>query len=449
MRSWTMILLLIVFPTICLAAPPGFMKERMGTLTGKILVEDGKPLAGGIVSFFNVQTGPPPLLPGANRIPDGIARVDTSGRFNAMLVPGTYYLGALLVTDPGRGPGPPQPGEKVYFAMDDNRHLRQFKILTKEQTDAGEIHADTPDKTDEASTYFTIEGRIIEENGTSYSNALVLFKDNPTAMRPEFASEQVAADGTFRVKLPAGTYYLVARQLAGNSIIGQPKPGSFIGTYGANTSPNKGLPGRSGPAGGITPPSGAGPQLAVSPATGAVPSAGIDTQDAQPVTGKAGETVKDITITVFPVARPEQEVAESYFMVAGTVIDKDGNPVAGMQVHAKEGFKDFRPPFTSNATDSQGRFTIELPVGKKYILLARPSAVGPPQPGTIVGFYGLTKPVKELLVFLKPDSPGYDGYFKEAKTVSGKTDEVVKDVIISVFPLGGAETQGMIPLPEK
>jgi len=42
----------------------------------------------------------------------------------------------MLITDPRRGPGPPQKGETFYFAKDSSGELRTFTLGTKEEKDA-------------------------------------------------------------------------------------------------------------------------------------------------------------------------------------------------------------------------------------------------------------------------------------------------------------------------
>lgn len=449
MRNLLVALMMVIIPATCLADQPTYLKKRMGTLTGQIMLEENKPMAGGIVSFFNEETGTPPQLHGSIRVPDAVARVESDGRFSARLLPGAYYMGALHVTEPGRGPGPPKPGEKFYFAVDDKKAPRTFTIKTREVLDMGKITALRPEKITDKRMYLTLEGTIVGPDGKPFPNAVVLVKKNPRSMRPEYVSQRLGEDGKFKLMIPGGTYYLMARQVEGSSIMGQPTPDSYVGTYGVENAPVDGIPGSSGPAGGITPPVGTGPQRAVGPATGISAAAGVDIKNAKPITGKAGETVNDLTIRVFPISRPGEIKAESYFNVIGTVQDSEGKPFAGMQVHAKENFSEFRPPFTSEVTDEAGTFHLKLPTGTGYYLLAKPVAMGPPQPGEPVGFYGLQKPLKELLVFLNPDSPEHKEYFMQAKSVTGNKDETVKDVVITAFPFGVEAEKGMISLPGR
>ena len=141
MKIWSLILLfvLLVSPFVCQAGIPGFMKERMGTLSGQVITDDGNPVPGGVVSFFDAKNGIPPLIADMHRIPDMIGRMGPDGRFSVKLLPGSYYMGALIRTDPKRGPGPPKEGETFYYARDDKGNLRELCIGTKEVKDAGQV----------------------------------------------------------------------------------------------------------------------------------------------------------------------------------------------------------------------------------------------------------------------------------------------------------------------
>jgi len=110
MKKWFFILLFVLLasPLVCQAGVPGFMKKRMGTLSGQVMTDDGQPVPGGIVSFFDAENGIPPLIADMHRIPDMIGRMGSDGRFSVKLLPGSYYMGALIISDPGRGPGPPK-----------------------------------------------------------------------------------------------------------------------------------------------------------------------------------------------------------------------------------------------------------------------------------------------------------------------------------------------------
>ena len=121
MKKWIIVLFVLSLfaPLTCLANGEEAKKEGPGTAFGQVVDEDGSPLPGGVVSFFNAEKGVAPLIADVHRIPDIVGRMHPDGRFNVKLKPGSYYMGALIITGPGRGPGPPKKGEKFYYARND------------------------------------------------------------------------------------------------------------------------------------------------------------------------------------------------------------------------------------------------------------------------------------------------------------------------------------------
>ena len=230
MKKWFFILLfvLLVSPFVCQAGIPGFMKERMGTLSGQVMTDDGNPVPGGVVSFFDAKNGIPPLIADMHRIPDMIGRMGPDGRFSVKLLPGSYYMGALLITVPGRGPGPPQKGETFYFAKDTNGGLRTFTLGTREEKDAGVIIGAAPETFPLVKNLVTIEGMLLKEDGKPFVGGVVLIKSDMNSQRPDFISQRTGEDGKFRLQLPPDTtYYLLGRERS----VGRPVPGSYVGTY--------------------------------------------------------------------------------------------------------------------------------------------------------------------------------------------------------------------------
>ena len=217
------------------AGVPGFMKARMGTLTGQFYVVQEQPLKNALVSFFNKSDGQPPIIGSARRVPDMVSRTDESGSFSVKLLPGEYYMGAL-VREVKDGPGPPREGESYFFAMKGAGELRLFEVKSKQVTTVGIIRGTTPDKLTEYKQYVVMKGRVIDEKGDPFKGALVTVKDKLNAPRPKFVGERVGADGKYEIRLPPGRYYLMARESLRR---GRPRAGSFVGSYG-KTGPSNG-----------------------------------------------------------------------------------------------------------------------------------------------------------------------------------------------------------------
>lgn len=298
MKKWIVVLLLLVLtiPIVCQAGMPGFVKEGMGTLSGQVVSEDGKPVAGGVVSFFNTEKGIPPLIAKMHRIPDMVGRMKQDGSFNVKLLPGSYYIGALIITDPARGPGPPREGEKFYFARDDKGNLQEFTLGAKEEKNVGQVMGALPNTFPRVQNLVTIEGRIILEDGKPFSGGVVLVKTDMNRPRPDFVSERTGEDGTFQLQLPADTsYYLLGREWA----VGRPVPGSYVGTYGSTSAISQG---------GVLPIGNARP---TQPGSGMPDQPGysqmVEKEQPKALKGKAGEILTGVDIVMFKVPVPGEQ----------------------------------------------------------------------------------------------------------------------------------------------
>ena len=272
------------------------MKERMGILSGQVVSQDGKPLQGGVVSFFNAKKGIPPLVANMHRIPDMVGHMDPDGRFSAKLVPGSYYMGALVITDPGRGPGPPREGEKFYFVRDDKGNLREFTLAVREEKDVGQVVGALPDTFPVAKNLVIIEGRLLKGDGTPFAGGTVLVKMDMKSHRPDFVSQRTGEDGGYQLKLPPDTpYFLLGRERS----VGRPVPGSYVGTYGSDSPISAG---GALPIGNVRP---------AQPASGMPGLPGFsqmeENETATTITGKAGETLTGIDIMMFKMPVPGEQ----------------------------------------------------------------------------------------------------------------------------------------------
>lgn len=284
---------------------PGFMKEQMGTLKGTVYVKD-KPYTKAIVSFFDKNGGPPPIIGSARRVPEAIDRSTDKGEFSLKLLPGTYYMGAMQ-RELEKGFGPPREGEEYFFMRDDKGKLREFTVETKKVTDAARVDGMPPGAFHEFNEFITIEGKVTGENGKPLAGALVTLKENMDAPRPRYISNATGADGTFSIKVPPGKYYLVGRESVGG---GKPGIGTFIGSYGKND-----------PLGESVPPN-VGSQPGASAAAKGMQGGG---GQALAVEGKSGALIKGINIQMFKIPDPA-ETREKYESEARTQAEAAQEP---------------------------------------------------------------------------------------------------------------------------
>lgn len=274
MQRWITALVIVLL----LSGPTGAEQQEApneyGTLTGQVVM-DGKPMLQATISIFNAGSGPPPDRGSSRRVPEGMFRAE-AGRFRIVLAPGRYYMGVVSRLDPDRK-GPPGEDEKFFFVRGKKGELRQFEAIAGKTIDLGVISGLAPEAFPEIANGFTVEGTIYDERGKPFKGALVLVRGNLAVPRPLFISPPTGRDGKYRLKLPAGqSFYLVVRD---NLVdVGRPVIGSPVGVYVRDSA---------------------------SAAPGAPMLSGGD-----PITGRAGQVLKGMDITIRKVANPE-EVKES------------------------------------------------------------------------------------------------------------------------------------------
>ena len=137
---------------------------------------------------------------------------------------------------------------------------------------------------------------LLKEDGKPYVGGVVLIKSDMNNQRPDFVSQRTGKDGKFRIQLPPDTtYYLVGRERS----VGRPLPGSYVGIYGSNAAITTG---GALPIGNVRP---------ARPASGMPEVVGRDTgpgeDQPEPLTGKAGEVIRGIDITMFKVPVPGEQ----------------------------------------------------------------------------------------------------------------------------------------------
>ena len=299
MKKWIIVLFVLSLfaPLTFLANGEEAKKAGPGIASGQVVDEDGSPLPGGVVSFFNAEKGVAPLIADVHRIPDIVGRMHPDGRFNVKLKPGSYYMGALIITGPGRGPGPPKKGEKFYYARDDQGDLREIAIGTGEEKDFGQIVMALPDTFPAAKNLVTVQGRLLmDKEGIPFAGGVVLVKKNMNQMRPDFVSPRTDEAGRYEIKLPADTpYFLVGRERS----VGRPGPGSYVGTYGSNKPFNLG---------GVLPIGNLGGGR---PASGIPAVEGVDIGPSKDlpktVIGKPGQSFTGVDIMMFKIPVPSEQ----------------------------------------------------------------------------------------------------------------------------------------------
>ena len=199
-----------------------------------------------------------------------------------------------------------------------------------------------------------LQGQIVlKESGVPLAGAFVnVYPDTISNLLgpSQFISSPSDERGAYRVEVPPGVYYVVARKRLSGQATGPLEPGDFYSEH----------------------------QRIM-------------------VRVEAGKfAVVDLPVAAMkaPMFFKTRVVdRETPTGIRGTLVNADGKPVMGgfAMAYADPEMKRL-PDFASILSDEQGRFTIYLPAGGTYYLAARIHAWDMPLPGEPYGKYGGTQP---------------------------------------------------------
>jgi len=191
----------------------------------------------------------------------------------------------------------------------------------------------------------------------------------------QYISLPTTDDGSYRIELPAGTYYVVARKRISGDPTGPLSPGDYYSEH-------------------------------------------------QRVMVKVAENrTAQVDLEVVPMKAPmffkkmvvEKETATGF---RGRLVDPNGQPIMGgfAMAYSDPDMKRL-PDFASTLSDREGHFTLYLPEGGTYYLAARVHAWDMPRPGEPYGIYGKEAPEamavatgsfsQELEIVMTPFSGSY------------------------------------------
>lgn len=256
---------------------------------------------------------------------------DMDGTYSLELAPGSYYLTARDYN------GEPQPGN--YFCYYSGSPVR---VAPDHQTTVGFnlVKVPTEAKAAEAG-YSGIKGTLSFQDEPLEKAYLYVYKDASRGFKGPGYFVQPVAKGDFRLRLPPGDYYLLARKRAKGGQFGPIEIGDYFNFYYGN-----------------------------------------------PVRIEKNR-IKDVnleTITRMPML--EEGEAVPFRGVRGVVKASDGQPVAGLHVFAyRDSEMTGNPDYFSAPTGSDGKFDLALPECGPYYLLARQSFGGPAAEGEQYGKY--------------------------------------------------------------
>lgn len=198
--------------------------------------------------------------------------------------------------------------------------------------------------------YTGIQGQVLlKESGVPLAGAFVnIYPDTISNLLgpSQFISSPSGPQGEYRIEVPPGSYYVVARKRLSGHPTGPLEPGDFYSEH---------------------------QRIRV-----------------RIEAGRAAVVDLPVAVMKAPMFFKTRVVdRETTTGIRGTLVDVAGRPVMGgfAMAYADPEMKRL-PDFASTLSDDQGRYTIYLPAGGTYYLAARIHAWDMPAPGEPYGKYG-------------------------------------------------------------
>lgn len=313
--------------------------DGTGTIKGKVNCE-GKPLEGAYVLLYSGSEGG---FRGEPAVTAGPTKAD--GLFEAQAAPGSYYLIAQKRTggrDGGLAAGDYYSyygGNPVDVGAGDTINVG---INCTAIIDSGKPRV--PGGTG-------IRGKVYADGAPLDRARVTLYQDGDTIFRGiGYASTLTNKNGDFSFSLEPGTYYAVARKRAGDDRMGPLTAGDMF----AYTHEN--------------------------PVEVVEDSYSVISMNAATKLLKVKESGQEVTLG--------GTVKAGGTVISGTVVDKDGRPVAGVFASAyRDSMMTQKPDFMSQETGPDGRYVINISEGGEYFVGARNTIGGPAEKGELLGRY--------------------------------------------------------------
>ncbi len=263
--------------------------KEIGRISGTVVDDSNRIISPGFVALFKSDKYEPHDYGSTRRSPEMIAFLRDDGKFSAPVAPGNYYLG-VIPRRLGQRPGPPKKGEKRLSAFTPDGKYRIFHIRKGESVDVGRVTVKAPGGFRELSRFFVVVGRVLDDKGVGIDGALVMAKKNYDDPRPQFISDP-AVKGSYKLKLPPGKYYFIARKSL--TMAGRPDPGSPMGVLGQ---------------------------------TKAVGIGGKNDEPPAFIVGRPGDRFDNVDIVMFKIPKPEERRRQVEADVKANRIDKGSLP---------------------------------------------------------------------------------------------------------------------------
>jgi len=267
----------------------------------------------------------------ADRPVSTAAATALDGTYRLELPPGAYFLTARDFD------GRPGPGDHFCYYSGSPVQVRAGGYATV-GFNLIRIPEEAPPQ---EAPYSGIQGEITYQGEPLERVYLYVYKDPRDGFKGPGYTILPVEKGTFRLRLPPGEYWLMARKRARGGRYGPIEIGDYFNAYYGN-----------------------------------------------PVRIEAGQVRRIKLETITRLSMLEEGDAPPFRGVRGVIDGPDGRPAAGLHVFAyRKPAMTGTPAFFSAATGADGRFELSLPGAGPYYLLAREAFGGPAAEGELYGRY--------------------------------------------------------------
>lgn len=269
----------------------------------------------------------------AGKVVAEAAPVGLDGTYKLELPPGSYYLTAR------DGSGPLRPGH--YFCYYSGAPVQ---VVEGSYRNVGfNLVRVPPEAAAEPAPRSGIRGEISFQDAPLERAYLYVYQDAEKGFKGPGYLIQPVEKGMFRLNLPPGKYWLLARKRLRGGQFGPIETGDYFNYYHGN-----------------------------------------------PVTVAAGE-VREVKIeTITRLSMLEDDPNAPFVGVRGRIVDAAGKPVARLHIFAyRQKEMTGSPEFFSAPTGLDGKFELALPEGGPFYLLARQEFGGPAGEKELYGRYSM------------------------------------------------------------
>jgi hypothetical protein len=276
------------------------------------------------------------------------------GTYVLELPPGSYYLTARDYD------GPPKPGGHFCYYSGAPVQVREGAY-----TNVGFNLIRIPEESPPIAGRSGLRGEITFEGELLEHCYLYVYNTAEDGFKGPGYFIQPVEKGRFRLRLPPGDYYLLARKRAKGGQFGPIEIGDRFNYYYGN-----------------------------------------------PVRIREGETREVRIETITRLSMLEEGEAPPFRGIRGTVRGPEGEPATGVHVFAyRDPAMTGTPDYFSAPSDAAGRFELSLPDAGPYYLLAREAFGGPAGEGELYGRYrgesgsavtiGASEPIREISIHVE------------------------------------------------